>query len=525
MRAIDLFRQYRQSINPPYASKDFLIFGITIFILLVVPLTVIITLQVRDIRKKAAGPAEQVVEQQKSIAEFVSNEILIKVKKPALGKIKTKPKPTDIGIASLNKLNKSQKVKKFQRSSKPTKKSKNKNHEVFRWYKVTLPGKKEIIKEEVEGTWLVSPDGTIQESGLSKSQKLKSTIAEYKKDPNVEYAEPNFIAKPLETIPNDPDFSSQQWGPQRIRAPEAWDITTGSSSVVVAVVDTGVTATHPDLAGKVLPGYDFVDNDDDPTDEHSPIGHGTLVAGIIGAVTNNAIGIAGLSWESPILSIRVCDASGSCLFDAVSDGIVYAVDNGAKIINLSLGGRFSSSTLEDAVNYAWDQNVLVVAAAGNSRRDVDYPAAYPNVVAVGATDRDDQKAWFSSFGPQLDIVAPGVSIYSTNFSDSYTGVSGTSFSSPHAAGAAALLLSHDPSLTNEQVRNILESSALDLGDSGWDQFYGWGMVDICEAFNEAGVTCPVDSEDTEDPTVSITSPSDGATVSGTVNVTVDAEDN
>ena len=372
---------------------------------------------------------------------------------------------------------------------------------------------------------------------LKVSAKDKDkVITDLTKNKAVDFAEPNFIGKVLDTIPNDPSFS-QQWGPQKVKAPAAWDITTGSNSVIVAVIDTGVSA-HPDLTGKILPGYDFANNDNNPTDDFAPTGHGTKVAGIIGADTNNAVGMAGLSWQSPILPVKVCDTSGNCPDDIISSGIIYATDQGAKVINISLGDSAPSSTLENAVNYAWNKGVVVVAAAGNNgssptTNQVLYPAAYPNVVAVGATSQDDplfgndQRASYSSYGSALDIVAPGDFIYSTNYSGSYTSGSGTSFSSPHVAGAAALLWAKGAT-TNSAVVDALYKGALDINDtahygsgSGWDGYYGWGRLDIYNSLQKLSVP-PVD---TTPPTISITSPANDATVSGSVNVTANASDN
>lgn len=318
--------------------------------------------------------------------------------------------------------------------------------------------------------------------------------AAYKGNRNVEYAEPDYIASALVT-PNDPIYASGQWDLQTVEAPAAWDLTTGSASVLVAVIDTGVSASHPDLAGKVTAGYDFANNDSDPTDDFAPSGHGTKVAGIIGAASNNGVGVAGIAWQSPILPVKVCDSTGQCSDANIASGIIYAVDQGAKVINISLGGPSPSSTLADAVNYAWNKGAVVVAAAGNSGGSPDtnqilYPAAYPNVVAVGAASQDDplfgsdQRASFSSYGPELDIVAPGTNIYSTNYSGTYTSGSGTSFAAPQVAGAAALLWARGAS-SNSAVVNALYQGALDINDTshygsgpGWDEYYGWGRLDI-----------------------------------------------
>ena len=341
----------------------------------------------------------------------------------------------------------------------------------------------------------------------STGASAENIAAAYRGNRHVEFAEPNYIATVADTNPNDPLYASDQWGPQKVQAPAAWDITTGSASVVVAVIDTGVTATHPDLAGKVLPGYDFANNDSDPTDDYPPSGHGTKVAGIIGAATNNGAGIAAIAWQSPILPVKVCDSGGQCSHANIASGITYAVDQGAKVINISLGDSNPSSTLEDAINYAWSKGVVVVAAAGNSGSNPDtnqvlYPAAYPNVVAVGATSKDDpffgsdQRASFSSYGQELDIVAPGSDIYSTNYSGGYTRGDGTSFAAPHVAGAAALLWAKGVS-SNSAVVNALYEGALDINDPshygsgpGWDEYYGWGRLDVYRSLSNAPSPTP-----------------------------------
>jgi thermitase len=314
--------------------------------------------------------------------------------------------------------------------------------------------------------------------------------AAYSRSGKVQYAEPNYIASAV-VMPNDPFYASGQWNLQKVEAPAAWNLTTGSASVAVAVIDTGVSASHPDLAGKVIAGYDFANNDSDPTDDYAPSGHGTKVAGIIGAASDNGAGIAAIAWQSPILPVKVCDSTGQCSDANIASGIIYAVDQGAKVINISLAGPGFSSTLADAVNYAWDKGAVVVAAAGNSGSSpVLYPAAYPNVVAVGATSEDnplfgsDQRASFSSYGQELDIVAPGINIDSTDYSGTYSSGSGTSFAAPQVAGAAALLWARGAS-SNSAVVSALYQGAFDINDishygsgPGRDDYYGWGRLDI-----------------------------------------------
>lgn len=339
--------------------------------------------------------------------------------------------------------------------------------------------------------------------------------------PDVEYAEPDFIASAIGTA-NDPLFTQgSEWHLSKIQAPSAWDISTGSTGVVVAVVDTGVRASHPDLAGKVLAGgYDFVANDADPTDEN---GHGTAVAGTVAPASNNSLGVAGVAWANPILPIRVLDASGSGTYSAISNGITYAADHGARIINLSLGGTSSSRTLQSAVNYAWNKQCVIIAAAGNNGNDIAvYPAACTNVVAVSATDSSDVRPTWSNYGSYVDVSAPGVSIATLYGADQYASWSGTSFSSPVTSGVVALMASANPLLTNAQIVDLLLKNSDDIGAPGYDVYYGYGRVN---AFRAVTAARNYSTADTTAPVVSITSPANGSTVSGTVNVSISSTDN
>ncbi|GAB4531927.1 MAG: hypothetical protein Kow0063_11870 [Anaerolineae bacterium] len=305
-------------------------------------------------------------------------------------------------------------------------------------------------------------------------------IATLRSNPNVLYAEPNYIAYALETTPNDPSYGLQ-WGLSKIKAPSAWDITTGTSEVIIAIVDTGIDLEHPDLncPGKLLSGYDFYNNDSNPDDDH---GHGTHVAGIAAACTNNATGVAGLAWGARLMPVKVLSSGGTGTYEQVAAGIIYATDHGADIINLSLGGSAGSDTLFNAVQYAHSRGRLVVAATGNNAGPVLYPAAYAAAMAVAATTSTDQRAWFSNYGPETDIAAPGVSIYST-FPGSYGYLDGTSMATPFVSGLAALIWSFNPDLPRDQVRGVIESSADDLGTPGKDDYFGYGRINAWRALN------------------------------------------
>jgi thermitase len=307
----------------------------------------------------------------------------------------------------------------------------------------------------------------------------EALAARLRRRPDVETAE---VDRPVRIAftPNDPYYGPYQWNLPKIRAPQAWDVVTGTTGVWIAIVDTGVDYTHPDLASSRLwLGWDFANSDNDPMDDH---GHGTHVAGIAGANTNNNRGVAGVCWGCDLLAVKVLDESGVGYASWVADGIRYAADWGAAfgkrtVINLSLGSPDPSSLLADAVAYAQGKGALIVAAAGNNgRNQLFYPAAYPGVIGVAATDSSDQRASFSNFGSHVDIAAPGVSILSTEWSWYYY-KSGTSMATPHVAGVAGLVWTVWCRAPATMILDILLSTARDLGDPGWDPFYGYGRVD------------------------------------------------
>ena len=304
--------------------------------------------------------------------------------------------------------------------------------------------------------------------------------------------------------PDDP-YYPQQWSLPKIGAPSAWKYTTGSPGVLIAVVDSGVQLTHPDLAEKIwtnpgeIPGNHQDDDGNGKVDDvHGwhyyhhytnlgflpaedanvidDFGHGTHVAGIAAASTNNQTGISGISWGSRILPVKVLDEWGSGWYSDIAAGIIYAADNGAQIINLSLGGEQPSDLLHSAVDYAHNHGALVIAATGNSGGAVLYPAAYDPVLAVAATDENDQRPAFSNFGTQVDLAAPGTNIYSTWYLSNYFTKSGTSMAAPHVSGVAALLWSLKPNLTADAIANALLHSSVDIGPAGVDNYTGWGRL-------------------------------------------------
>ncbi|MCZ7355388.1 MAG: S8 family peptidase [Candidatus Methanoperedens sp.] len=297
------------------------------------------------------------------------------------------------------------------------------------------------------------------------------------------------VAGPGENIqltPNDPLYPNQ-WGMRMIEANKMWDTPKGKgdSRLIVAVIDTGVDYTHEDLAAvnKTL-GYDFVNNDNDPMDD---MGHGTHVAGIIAATMNNKKGVVGVAPNVTVMPVKVCNAYGSCYTSDIADGIRWAVDHGAKILSISLGGPSPDQQTSDATKYAvLTKGALVIAAAGNSGLEQpSYPGAYPWVLAVGALDSTGKRASYSQYGNFLDLMAPGSNIISTvpkgacELCDpsGYEYLSGTSMATPHASGVAALYWSYNLSFTNKQVGIMLLKFADDLGTPGWDKYYGYGRVD------------------------------------------------
>jgi serine protease len=341
--------------------------------------------------------------------------------------------------------------------------------------------------------------------------KVEEEVEKYKKRGDVVYAEPNYIAHTL-IVPNDP-YYKYQWHLDNpvyggIQMEKAWDISTGTPAVIVAIVDTGIAyetyskyCQAPDLARtSFVPGYDFVNNDSHPNDDNN---HGTHVAGTVAQSTNNSLGVAGVAFNTSLMPVKVLNKRGSGTYSNIAKGIRYAADKGAKVINLSLGGTSNSSTLKDAVAYAYQKGVTIVAACGNDNKpDCLYPAAYDAyVIAVGATQYDEKKAPYSNYGPRLDLVAPGGNLRLDQNQDGYAdGVlqqtfssssrlcsfayyffQGTSMATPHVSGLAALLIAKGNATTSDAIRATLQSTADDLGTIGRDDTYGWGLINAYKA--------------------------------------------
>jgi subtilisin family serine protease len=309
--------------------------------------------------------------------------------------------------------------------------------------------------------------------------------------PGVVFVEPNYVLyAAVDYSPNDPlytpsdDHPLGQWAPGQIQAPAAWGSgVTGSSRVVLAVIDSGVDARHPDLTGRLLPGYDFYQDDATPQDE---CGHGTHVTGTAAANGDNAIGIAGIDWEAQILPVRVLGPNCSGPVSAVAAGIIWAVDkHGANVINLSLGMGSPSRLLEYATYYAYQRDAALFAAAGNNGApSILYPAAYPWVMAVGATNSAGFRSIISNTGDPLDLMAPGediLSTFPTGDSNPYAYLSGTSMATAHASGAASLLASQAAFNTPLRIYNALTSTALNMDVPGVDPRTGYGLIQISAA--------------------------------------------
>ena len=349
-------------------------------------------------------------------------------------------------------------------------------------------------------------------------EKVTAALA---KNPNIDFAELDILHEPDDTIPNDPYWKDPYfWHLQKIDAPQAWDYGTGHG-ITVAVCDSGVDANHPELAGKLVPGWNVVSDNGDT----SPIAsHGTWVAGVVGAASNNAVGVPSIAWDARIMPVRVTNnTSGSAYSSDIAAGIAWAADNGARVVNASFYLLWSSQAVTEAANYLRALGGLLFVSAGNYNLD---PGAAPNpsMVIVAATDENDARATFSNYGAYVDLAAPGVRIWSTHVatdpSNLYRLVSGTSFASPLTAGTAALLMAAAPEISPDQVEAILKETAFDPTGNDFDPNFGYGRLDAGAAM-VAALGTPVD---TVPPTVAIIQPGSDATVAGEISVTADASD-
>jgi thermitase len=333
----------------------------------------------------------------------------------------------------------------------------------------------------------------------------------------VEFAELDRILPPAEMIPDDPWYTNWEGHLRRIQAPTAWSTTTGSSSVIIAILDTGVDGTHEDLAPKMTPGWNTYNNNSNASDI---AGHGTAVAGTAAAASNNGIGVASVCWGCGLMPVRVSDPSGYASYSAIASGLTWAADHGARVANVSYIVS-DSSTVTSAAKYFQDKGGVVTSSAGNYSA-FSASADNPYILTVSATDPWDLLYDFSNTGNNIDLAAPGDS-FAPKMGGGYISTGGTSYSAPIVAGVVALVISADPNLTPAQVQGILKQSADDLGPTGWDTSYGAGRVNAARAVSMA--LGGEGAADTVPPAVGFTSPAAGAALSGLVNIQVSAGDN
>lgn len=326
----------------------------------------------------------------------------------------------------------------------------------------------------------------------AEGMTVERLLDQYKHDPRVEYAEPDFIATTF-MVTNDPGLSSQ-WGLYKIQAASlaesAWSLTQGNASVKISILDTGIDSSHPDLSSKIIFSHNFTDS---PT-VNDVYGHGTHVAGIAAATTNNGSGVAGVGYQVNLVNVKVLGDDGSGYYSWIANGITWSADQGVPILSLSLGGSSSSQLLADAVAYAWNKGSLIVAAAGNSgNSSYSYPAAYAGALSVAATDSNDQKASFSNYGSWVEVAAPGVSIYSTlptypnKFVTNYGTLSGTSMATPFVSGLAGLILSTG-SFSNAQLRQLIDTNTDQITGTG--TLFKNGRINAYRSLQAATSTTP-----------------------------------
>lgn len=341
-------------------------------------------------------------------------------------------------------------------------------------------------------------------------------VARLAHHPHIEFAESDEILPPTLTV-NDPYLGSA-WHLTKVNAPAAWDESQGEG-VIIAILDSGVDGAHPDLASRMVPGWNFYDNNSNTSDVY---GHGTKVAGAAAAISDNGIGVASVAGRARIMPIRITTLEGNASSSLYYSGVVYAADHGARVANVSFANVPNRSGAISAGHYLKDRGGLLIVAANNS--GVLEPwAATTSMIPVSATGSSDVRASWSSYGAYVMLAAPGVGIWTTVRGGGYGAVSGTSFSSPVTAGVVALMMSANPDLSSTDIESLLFSTAVDLGTAGWDQYYGHGRVDAAAAV--AAAISSVPRGDTTPPTASITSPTSGSTVSGLVPVSVNASDN
>ncbi len=340
------------------------------------------------------------------------------------------------------------------------------------------------LSESVESVRTLAGASDLEVFAFADSESAASALETLQNDPAVDFVEPNYLRE-LQWVPDDEEYwDNQSWWMEAVNLPEAWNNTTGDPSIIVAVIDSGVSSTHPDLAGKLVPGFNAIDHTDDSADIH---GHGTRVAGIV-AAAHNDVGTVGGAMDVRIMPVRVLGNDGRILVTWIHDAIVWAVDNGADVINLSFGNENPSETELTAIRYANEHGVTILASAGNRFNRISYPAGYPEVIAVGSLDAAGNRSRFSSVITEVDVAAPGEMLFTPSWDESrgdhwddhlFNGrvVEGTSFSAAIVTGVVALQKSINPALTPDQIRSILKETATDTGDFGLEAGVGAGQVD------------------------------------------------
>ncbi|OGC08437.1 hypothetical protein A3F86_03370 [candidate division WOR-1 bacterium RIFCSPLOWO2_12_FULL_45_9] len=353
------------------------------------------------------------------------------------------------------------------------------------------------VRQVYSGVLRLRPDRTDLEDDyvliFPESKDVEKIAEEYQKDPNVESASPVGIVKAFETNPNDPYFANgNQYGLTNMKCPQAWDRTTGTNETIIAVLDTGVNYAHEDLSAKVdvANGWDCVNDDNDPMDDHSDV-HGTTVAGVIAASTNNGKGVAGVDWNATILPVKVLDSDGEGKISDILEGLEWAMAKNANIVNMSFGQRGADPNLRSKCLDAYNAGLVLVAAAGNDNVEIpSIPASYSFVLAVAAVDVNDKLSnWGlqgSNYGSWIDICAPGTNIYTTSSNTSnYATTSGTSLACPFVSGLAGLIRSDNLTRTNRQIMNIIKTTAEDI--DGLNPSYagklGHGRVNAYDALS------------------------------------------
>ena len=381
----------------------------------------------------------------------------------------------------------------------------------------------------------VSLAGVLRQNGAGKARRVgkselqilelpagqeKAMVAKLQKNPHFKFAELDRYVPPA-FFANDP-YAGSAWHISKVGAATAWDTSQGAG-VVIAVLDTGVDATHPDLAANMVPGWNVFNNNSNTSDFY---GHGTPVAGTAAGITNNGIGVSGMAGRSRIMPLVITDSTASSYYSVIAQAITYAADHGARVASISFSGLPFSTAVQSAAQYMKNKGGLVVVAAGNTGA-VDNVAPTTTMISVAATESNDARSTFSTFGAFVAMSAPGSGIYSTGRGGVYGTYGGTSFSTPIVAGTIALMMAANPRLSSAEVENLLFKTAIDLGAAGRDPYFGFGRVNTAAAVQAAKAAIPasVAPADTTPPTVAIAAPLGASTVAGLVPIDVSAADN